>query len=310
MSIKSVVQKYARTHYGNLISVGEPQFNPDEKYWVAELLSDYPRVIHDDRHPEDRTLKFLTLHRLGTIKVGESLAPNSIDATSRVDCVQNLSAYLKLWQEKADRIIIKASSNNLARTSSAQVFLGKIGTIISRLKRKDIILDSEIDVFPERESSKIRRYLDLLEGLAIVEHRENGYSYGNMYAELSHEAQKANIDLNTAILSHIIRNRYPALRETFGITHFEPVVHVDSLYYRPALEADELIYWKYESFENHCNMLYGSGSRISFRLPFILEELVSVQALKYEEKLYFGNDDLLKEMKKDVDMSEFSFPRA
>lgn len=64
-----------------------------------------------------------------------------------------------------------------------------------------------------------------------------------MYTELSYEAQKAHVDLNTAILSCIIKNRYPALKETFGITHLEPVVHIDSLYYRPALEADDLIYW-------------------------------------------------------------------
>jgi hypothetical protein len=310
MSVKTVVKTYVRHHYGNLISVGEPKFNPDEKQWVAELLSDYPRIIHDDRHPGERTLKFLTLRRLGTVKVGENLSQNSIDATTRNDCVETLSAYLKLWQERADRVIIRASSDNLARTSSAQTFLGKIGAIVSRLERKDIIFDSEIDNFPEKEASKIRRYLQLLEGLEIVEHRENGYSYGNMYTELSHVAQNTNVDLNTAILSHIIKNRYSALKETFRITHLEPVVHVDSLYYRPVLEADEIIYWKYESFEHHCNMLYGSGSKISFRLPFILDELVHVQALKYEDRLYFGNDALWKQMREEVNMREFSLPRA
>jgi hypothetical protein len=309
-SPKSVVKQYVRHHYGNLISVGEPKFDPAEKQWVAELVSDYPRIIHDDRNPEERRLRFLTLRRLGTVRVGENLSQNSIDATTRDDLVQNLNNYLKLWQERANRVIIKASSLNFARTNSAQTFLGKIGVIVSRLERKNVILDGEIDNFHEAEASKIRRYLQLLEGLEIVEHRENGYSYGNMYTELSYEAQKAHVDLNTAILSCIIKNRYSALKETFGITHLEPVVHIDSLYYRPALEADDLIYWKYESFEQHCSMLYGHGSKISFRLPFILDELVNVQALKYEDKLYFGNSDLWKQMRENIDMSEFSLPRA
>ncbi len=308
-AVRTTVRSYVRHHYGNLISASEPRFNSEEKQWVAELQSDYPRIIHDDRHPNDRVLKFLTLHRLGTVKVAENLALNSIDATSRVDCVENLSAYLKLWQDRADRVIIKASSNNLARTNSAQIFLGKIGTIISRLNYKDIIYDHEIDNFSEKEADKIRRYLKLLEGLDIVVHRENGYCYGDMYTSLSANTHNSN-ELCTAILSHIIKERYSALRETFGISQLEPVVHVDSLYFRPALEADELIYWKLESFEHHCSALYGNRSKITFRLPYILDELVNVQALKYEDSLYFGDEDLWKQMRQDYDGNEVCLSRA
>jgi hypothetical protein len=100
------------------------------------------------------------------------------------------------------------------------------------------------------------------------------------------------------------------LKETFGITHLEPVVHVDSLYYRPALEADDLIYWKYESFEQHCNMMYGYGSKISFRLPFILDELVSSENLKKEGPLYLGNKDLFKKMRENIDISTYHLSRA
>jgi len=40
MSAKSVVKSYVRHHYGNLISVEDPKFDPNEKQWVAELISD------------------------------------------------------------------------------------------------------------------------------------------------------------------------------------------------------------------------------------------------------------------------------
>lgn len=310
MSAKSVVKQYVRHHYGSLVSVEEPKFDPNEKRWVAELISDYPRIIHDDRHPQERMLRFLTLRGLGTVKVGENLSQTSIEATTRGDLVENLNGYLTLWEERANRAIIKASSLNLAGTPSAQTFLGKIGVIVSRLQHMDCILDSDLDVFSEADSAKMRRYLRLLEDLDIVEHRHNGYYYGNMYTELGYQAQKHNVDLNTAILSHIIKNRYSALKETFGITHLEPVVHIDSLYYRPALEADELIYWKYGSFEQRCNMYYGHKSKISFRLPYILDELLKVKLLKCEDGLYFGNNGVWKEMRETIDSSEFSFPRA
>jgi hypothetical protein len=305
----SVVRKYAIQHYGNLISVGEPEFDSEQKAWVAELRSDYPRIIHDDRCPDERILKFLSLRRLGTIKVGENL--ETIDATPRENCVDNLSSYLNMWQERAERIIVKASSNNLANTNEAKTFLGKIGTIISRLQWKNMIYDSEIEALHIKEEAKLRRYLQLLESLQIVEHKENGYSYGNMFAELSDGTNNNFEKLSSAILSYIIKTRYSALRETFGISQLETVVHVDTCYYKPALEADDLIYWNKDSFEHHIAMLYGSKSKVHFRLPYILEELVSVKALEYQDKLYFGNQALFKEMQKSKDeMAELAPPRA
>jgi hypothetical protein len=308
MSAMSAVRKYAIQHYGNLISVDEPKFDSIDKTWIAELHSDYPRIIHDDRSPNERILKFLSLRRLGTIKVGEDLKP--LEATTREVCVNNLSCFLNLWQERAERIIVRASSDNLANINEARWVLGKIGTIISRLKWKNVILDSEIDARPIKEAAKLRRYLKLLEGLEIVSHENNGYSYGNMYTELSHRTHNSD-ELSTIILSYIIKERYSALRETFGIAQLEPFVHVDSCYYRPALEAERLVYWNMDTFHSHCAMLYGNKSKVYFRMPYILEELVRVKALEYQDKLYFGNAELFKEMQnlKDI-MGELTSPKA
>ncbi len=308
-NIKTIVRSYALQHYGNLISVSDPTFDPEQKAWIAELQSDYPRVIRDDRRPDERTLKFLTLRKLGTIKVGENLEPNSIDATSRDTCVDNLSYFLNLWKDRAEKIIVKASSDNLANTNAAKTFLGKIETIIARLEWSDVIYDSEIDLLPSKEGERVRKYLQLLAGLDIVMHQKDGYSYGNMFTELScniHDSSK----LSTAILSYIIKNRYAALKEAFNISQLETVVHVDSLYYRPALEANELIYWKRESFERSCARMYGYKSKIFFRLPYVLKELVEVKALKYEDSYYFGNDRLFNEMKDAKDQMALCLPTA
>jgi len=80
ISAISAVRKYAIQHYGNLISVEEPEFDSIDKTWVAELRSDYPRIIQDDRSPNEPVLKFLSLRRLGTIRIGENLEPS--EATS------------------------------------------------------------------------------------------------------------------------------------------------------------------------------------------------------------------------------------
>ena len=308
MSVKSLMRKYVIRHYGNLVSVDEPKFDIENKNWIAELRSDYPRIIHDDRCPNERILKFLTLRRLGTIEVGEDL--ETINATSRDDCVNNLSGYLNLWQERAERIIVKASADNLANIDEARWVLGKFGTIISRLEWNDVILDSEIDALSPKEALKLRKYLHLLEGLDIVEYTGDGYSYGNMFAELRHRTNNFQ-EISTAILSYIIKTRYSALKETLGITQLETFVHVDSCYYLPALEADKLIYWTRESFAHRCAKFYGYKPKVYFRLPYILEQLVKVEALHYEDNLFFGNKKIFKKMQDlKSEFPEIASPRA
>ncbi|WGM89401.1 MAG: hypothetical protein IAX21_06490 [Candidatus Bathyarchaeota archaeon] len=309
LNAKYVIRKYVNQHYGNLISVDEPKFDVKGKTWIAELKSDYPRIICDDRCPNERIVKFLSLRRLGTVQVQEDL--QNINATSRDICVQNLSGYLDLWQKRAERIIVTASADNFADIGEVKWVLGKIGTIISHLQWNKAICDFEINLLSTKEAEKIRKYLKLLESLEIVKYAEKRYSYGNMFTELVFQTGNDPQKLSKAILSYIIKTRYSALREVFNITQLDPFVHVDSCYYRPALEADELIYWTKDSFARQCAIIYGRRSKVYFRLPYILQELVNVNALNYQDNLFFGNEILFKEMQKmKSEFSDMTSPRA
>jgi len=264
MSVVEEVRKYAVRHYGNLISVDEPKFDARTKTWLTELKSDYPRIIHDDRSPNVRMLKFLSLRRLGMIKLGENLQP--IEATSRKVCIQNLSSFLDMWQERAERIIVKVSSHHFARINEAQWVLAKVGMIISNLLQKEMILEEEIAFHHPKEESKIRRYLKLLEGLDLVRQVNEGYTYGNLFTELRRQTSGVQ-EFKIVVLSHVIRERYSTLKEMFGISQLESFVHVDSCYYRPALEAEKLLYWTGDSIINRYTKLYGRKSPL--RITYI-----------------------------------------
>lgn len=306
MSVVEEVRKYAVRHYGNLISVDEPKFDARTKTWLTELKSDYPRIIHDDRSPNVRMLKFLSLRRLGMIKLGENLQP--IEATSRKVCIQNLSSFLDMWQERAERIIVKVSSDHFARINEAQWVLAKVGMIISNLLQKEMILEEEIAFHHPKEESKIRRYLKLLEGLDLVRQVDEGYTYGNLFTELRRQTSGVQ-EFKIVVLSHVIRERYSTLKEMFGISQLESFVHVDSCYYRPALEAEKLLYWTGDSIINRYTKLYGRKSPL--RITYILGELVNVKALEREDKYYFGNDKLFSQMLDlKSEMAELAPPRA
>jgi hypothetical protein len=306
MSVVEEVRRYVVRRYGNLISVGEPEFDAKTKTWLAELKSDYPRIIHDDRSPDKRILKFLSLRRLGIIKMGENLQP--IEATSRQICIENLSSFLDMWQQRAERIIVKVSSDHFARINEAQWVLAKIGMIVSNLLQKEMITEGEIASHNPREEDKIRRYLGLLEGLDLVRRIDEGYTYGNLFAELRGQASSVQ-HFKLAILSHVIRERYSTLRENFGISQLESFIHVDSCYYRPTLEAETLLYLTRDSIIDRYTALYGRKSPL--RIAYILGELVNVRALEHEDKYYFGNEELFSQMLNlKSEIAELSPPRA
>lgn len=306
MSVVEEIRRYTVRHYGNLISVSEPEFDARTKTWLAELKSDYPRIIHDDRSPNERILKFLSLGRLGIIKLGENLQP--IEATSREKCIQNISAFLDMWKERVERIIVRVSSDHFAQINEAQWVLAKIGMIISNLLQREMISEEEIASHHPKEEGKIRRYLNLLENLDFVRHINGGYTYGNLFAEL--RRQISNVQkFKIAVLSHVIRERYSTLKETFGISQLETFVHVDSCYYRPTLEAERLLYMTNDSIIGRYAKVYGRKSPL--RVIHILGELVDVKALEHEDKYYFGNEELFSQMLDlKSQMAELAPPRA
>jgi len=306
MSVAKEIRKYTFQHYGNLISVSEPEFDDKTKTWLAELRSDYPRIIRDDRSPDNRILTFLSLERLGMIQIGENL--EVVTATSREACIQNLAFFLNMWRERAERIIVKVSADHFARIDEAQWVLAKVGMIISNLLQKETIFDDEIAFYPQREEDKIRLYLKFLESLELVRRTDQGYTYGNLFAELRRQTGGIQ-EFKIAVLSYIIRESYSTLREVFGISQLETFVHVDSCYYRPALEAERLFYWTGDSIIHRYTRTYGRKSPL--RLAYILGKLVEVKALEREDKYYFGNQHLFSQM---LDlknrMTEMGPPRA
>lgn len=93
--------------------------------------------------------------------------------------------------------------------------------------------------------------------------------------------------------------RYPVLKEVFQLRQFETLVHLDSCYYRPALEAKKILYQRAESLFNRYLTTYVHRPKIE--LPVVLLELWNSQALNRKGEYYFANEELFEEM---LEMSE------
>lgn len=292
MNVSQKVKQSAMCYYGNLISAEEPIFDKRERLWKAKLKSNYPRLIKND-YPEERFIRVLPLKGLGTICLNENLQFVKDCSSKREESLSLIRSYLEMWRGQVENIVVSASSLQLAKTSPARVFLNPANMILANfLHREDITISFE-ELDKMRKRARLERWLSLLEALKLIKRIENGYTYGEMFTALRKEA-KNDREFEILSMGYILKESYPMLKEVFHIKQFEPLVHLDSCYYRPALEAENVLYQTAESLFRRFMTEYQYKPHVELR--HILHELRGSQALLSKKSYYYANDDLFKKM--------------
>ena len=294
-TVEQVAQRYAFSHYGHLILVDDPVLDSESGLYCSNLRSDYPLMIHDAEQPEKPLLHTLKIDSLGTIVVSKENRVLKDRTTSREACIETLKVFLQLWRKRSEEIIVSESANNLVRISRFRHFFDPIDSILISLWDYGKVYDLEIEHarFLDRRK-KMRLYLELLEGLEIIRRGEECYTPGNVFASV--RAREPNEQkFRDAILSYIIKERYPTLRDVFKLTILEPTIHIDSCVYLPELELEKAIHRTTDSITMDYAKYY--QKRINdLDLRLILKRLENAEAIEREGKHYFGNEQLLKNM--------------
>jgi hypothetical protein len=300
-------KEYVLFNYGNLILPEKPVFDEKDKLWKVKLKTEYPRLIKND-NPEERFVRTLDIQDLGTIWLNEKnevLYVVKEKSSSREDAVETLRIRLKTWEDRAESIIVKSSASHLASTGIANVFLNPIRTVLGVfIQEEDYVI-----TFEELENSRNNylKWILLLEDLQLVRKDKTGYIYGNMFTELMRNS--GNADFMKTVLTYVIRERYPILKEAFGVRQFETLVHMDSCYYRPALEAGRILYQKPESLFKRYFAQY-NRYKPELELRASLLDLCTSEALHRKDNYYFGNKELFDDMlAKSEEFLRISSPR-
>ncbi|MDE2588614.1 hypothetical protein [Candidatus Nitrosotalea okcheonensis] len=303
-SLEYAIKKYAVDHYGDLIVPNKPVFDEKTKIWKSELRSTYPRIVEDEISGEI-LVGFLDLKDLGTIKFNDKL--QFIDATPSDKCEVQLSSRLDLWKQQTERIVVIASSDVFAKIEESSHVLNPLELILDQLiatvKDNEIkILDT--DVYEQRKPERIMEYLELLLELGIVRRVTGGYVHGNTYVGLLEIAKSDSRKLRTALLSHVIKQKYSVLRQVFGIRQLEPFVHLANAYYSASLEAERLIHMSSPHLYRRYQDFYKKITMWEFKSK--LSELVDKGALHYDNEYLVGNkeyfDNMLK-MKQEIQLN-------
>lgn len=287
------IKEYAMSYYGNLISVEEPIFDEKERLWKAQLKSNYPRLIKTEYPQEERYIRVLPLKGLGTICLNENLQFVKDRSSKREDSISLIHSFLEMWREQVENIVVASSSRQLAKTSPARVFLNPANMILANfLQRRDSAITFE-QLEKLRRHERIERWLSLLEDLKLIRKIEQGYIYGDMFTSLEKE-KRSDHEFENLWMAYILEKSYPLLKEIFHIRQFEPLVHLDTCYYRPAIEAETVIYQTSDSLFRRFSMDY--RYRPDVELRHTLHELQKSGALWRKDSYYYANEKLFKEM--------------
>ena len=201
--------------------------------------------------------------------------------------------------------MVTASSEVFAKIAESIHVLNPLWLVLGEISKldktgHDFLLERE-EIDQQRRPWKIRQYLELLAELNIVRKVDNDYTYGNLYVTLLEQYGKDPRELQSILLSHVIKSKYSTLRQVFGITQLEPFVHLANSYYWPSLDAEKLMHTTrshlYQRFQDYYNKVS------SWDFNSKLSELTENGALQYENGYIIGDKDqfdTMLEMKQTV----------
>lgn len=285
--IKKKGQIYAYKNYGHFVGVDDV-YKYENKY-IVDLKVEYPLYIIDDKNNKYYDNRILDIHNIGSLIFTNK--GDLIEYPERFECDLAVKERLNYWREKLEKIIISATSKQIAQITRYSNFWNPINFIIS-----SIIYNKKVhkEDFQNSKPRNIIRYLQLLEHLDLIKQEENIYDF-SPEVSLKYDKLQNDDKLKEWVLSILIEKRYKTIRDVFNIKQLTPLIKTENVYYIPALNADELLYKTLDSLTRYYAEWYDNQvSKLD--VQYWLRDLVKVGVMYYEDDYYFGNDEMFMDM--------------
>jgi hypothetical protein len=297
-SVEQVARKYVRYHYGELLSAGDTKLNKTTGLWETEIFSNYPRIIRDDEKPDSPWVKFITLRNLGKIELDEK--SEVISATPRPEIAQLVRERLTLFRQRAESIMVRASSFQFGRLGETRHVLRPVVEIVQNLlfKRDGYGAELKEEYFLGDDDSN--NWLSLLERIGVIVKTPKGdFASSPLFIDWLAKYRKDPDMVINIVLSELIKQELPALKSAFVIAQLDKHIRVDNSYYWQALDAGESFHARWDSLRDRYISYYSKMISVN-SFCSTLYELQTVDAIRQgNDNHYYANPDILKEMLKE-----------
>jgi hypothetical protein len=282
--IRHQARKYALEHYGNLVYAEEPRYDSYLDKYTVNLSVHYPRLIVNDATNE-RIINVLTLQKICQLHYNAGGA--IVDPPKKEECLNGLNQSLNLWNERIERIVTKAASNELAGVQTVHHFLNPIEVIMNWIYHYNAL--SEEDIKDLTRSERYWDWINLLKSLDIITLGEGKFGLGSIGQGLR-EKSRGKDELVRNVISHILYERYSYLEEIMNIKVLSTLIHANSCYYRYCIDADRIVKKNPRSIHQQYERIYGKRSYVEFFNS--LMELSKGRVIRYEKPYFTANEEI------------------
>jgi len=313
-SIEKIIKTYTSKNYGHIIVADPPIYNEEKNTYTSNLRANYPLIIKNEKPPERKTMHLLKINSLGKITIDKSGKIIKEQTTQRDDCITNIQLFLERWKRRTEEIVVYTTLDKIIKGSRQNHYLTPINEIISNLWEYESINEIEIDAGRDKKRrQKTRQYLNLLEGLDIVQKQGKNFIEGNLTVSVRQEAKGNKRYFKDLLISTIFKERYTALRDVFKLTVFEPMIRIEKCIYFQEIEMDDQIYRGTDSINREIKQNYRRVMNNDV-LKRNLEQLVDFEVIEQSGQYFYGREDLRKTMiqRKNETMTDgdmFSIPQ-
>jgi len=286
--IRLKARKYALDNYGNLVYAEEPRYDSYLEKYIVNLSVHYPRLIVNDA-TDERIVNVLTLQRI--CQLHYNAIGIIVNPPNREECLNGLNESLNLWNERIERIVTKAASNELAGVQTVHHFLNPIEVIMNWIYHYNAL--REEDIYDLTRTERYWDWLNLLKSLDIITFGEGKFGLGSTgqgLRERSHDKD----ELIRNVVSHVLSERYSYLEEIMNIKVLSTLIHANSCYYRYCIDADRIVKKNPRSIHQQYEKIYGKRSYVEFFNS--LMELTKGRVIRYEEPYITANEDVFNKI--------------
>ena len=283
-------KRHAIDHYGNLVYPMEPRYDPTFERYTVNLGVHMPRLIINDA-TNARIINTLTLEKLCQITYNKN--GNLQTQPTKQECLQALNDALNIWNQRINRIVTRAASNQLAQVPAVHHFLNPAVVIANWLYHHNTLTEDNLENLTRTE--KYWDYIDLLKSLQVIAYGDEKFGLGKIGQGIR-EKSKTKDEFIRNTLSLILSERYSYIEEVMHIRVLSALIHTNTAYYKFCIEANQNIEKRPESIHREYEKIYGRRSYVEFFNS--LMELSRGNVIHYLEPYVTANEQILENINK------------
>ena len=244
-------------------------------------------IIHADSQTKEKTLSYLVLTRVATGSASGNESKFSIKLPKFREVNKKINLGYTALNVECERIVLKATSNQIAKLSEVDHFLRPVSDIIYKLYSDTFIN------FEEGHDDRFARYLELLQDLDLIKKVDDGYKENSKFIGLKNRASDFN-NFKHLIYSHILSEAYETLRNFFNFTFIEPYIKIENSYYADSVESNKLLKRTKQDMYSQYLLRYHKMRQNKFNND--VHDLVTVGSFSQNANILSGQQEIFEEV--------------